>query len=145
MLRAQMMLLGMPAMLLAGCVSQKTLGATTPTPPGDTFTCITRQLSSAGYIVQDADRDAGFIKAEKSRSSGFGAALAGAEYFTEMVFNIIPTEAGGSEIKLLVSRTKQESGQQRTTAGMQLQGEDEQDANAITSACGVATEMSAPS
>jgi hypothetical protein len=97
-----------------------------------------RQFASHGYIVQDGDRDAGFIKAEKSRSSSLGSVLAGAEYFTEMVVNIIPsTEGGGSDIRLLVSRTKQASGQQRTSAGVQLKSEDEEDAAEITAACGV--------
>lgn len=127
----------------AACTGSRQLGAFAPTPPGDTFTCLVQQLAARGYLVHDADREAGFIRAEKTRTSGFAALLVGEE-FTEMVVNVIPVQqAAGSEIRLQVSRIRQESGKERTGAGMQLSDDDEADARDITAACGEPVQVDA--
>lgn len=127
----------MALLVLTACgpSTQSTL-VETALAPADAYTCVMRELAKMKYQVKAADRDAGFIQAER-KTSGAGTALfTGASYYLEMAVTIVPG-AAGKPTQLNVSQTgsKQEGGGSRTSTGMVLTKGDKKEATAIITAC----------
>lgn len=127
------------AAFLAACVPPvKTFTGSSPAPVGDAFTCVIRELARLEYSAQNADRPAGFIKAEK-QDTGTASWLAGASYFTEMSIPLVPVEGReGADIRITTTRTSQRSGAQRSSTGLVITEGAIKDSESIVSACGSA-------
>lgn len=64
--------------LVAACAARPESFVTrTPTPTGDAYTCALRMVNQLGFSVVNADREAGFINAERQTSGGAEVFLTG--------------------------------------------------------------------
>lgn len=71
---------------------RRTLSTPTPVMASDPFGVARRSLAQMGYSIVDADRDAGFIRAEKERPSQFPWA----RLYDVLSVSIVPDEIGAT-------------------------------------------------
>lgn len=83
---------------------------TTPSPPsralapgsaGEAFACAMRQVNELGYVVADADREAGFIRADRDRTSLGEAMLGGTESYDQLTLTVYPREDGRTLLRVV--------------------------------------------
>lgn len=80
---------------LTGCYRVRSQLLPTPAPPQDTYRCAQLELGRAGYAIVGADRESGWLHAQK-RIEGFFEVKRAEIYVT-----VIPDEAGqGSQVQL---------------------------------------------
>ena len=95
-----------------------------------------REIARLQYVVKTADRGAGFIQAERKRSGGAMALFGNVSYFSELAIVVIPGAPGTTtQISVSPTSSKQEGGSQRTSSGMSLTKDIQQDADSVVRAC----------
>jgi hypothetical protein len=78
------------------------------TPVNDTYTCVMRQLTQLGYTVQDADRGAGFIRAEK-QTSGLGTALLVGQHMFDQISVTVLESSEGALLRIAAGSANQQA------------------------------------
>ncbi len=132
-------LLVLAALTACGPSTQTTL-VETGLAPADAYTCVMRELAKMSYQVKSADRDAGFIQAERKVSGTGMAMLTGTSYYLEIAAAVIPGAAGKpTQLSVSPTRSKQAGSNSRTSTGMVLKKGDKEEANAIVKTCSAST------
>lgn len=116
--------------LVAACNAPKSLQIASPMALDQAFDCAVREVNRAGYTVQDANREAGFIAAE--RAEGGTNVLTGDQYFSILRISTYE-EDGATRLRLTLSRQADSGGQRKT---IRVQGQIERDAAQLLQACG---------
>lgn len=97
MVRSRWLGLAAAVLLTQACAAtMQSYDAVVPRPQPDVYSCVLQQVNMAGYTVQDANREAGFIRAEKQASGFFTEVLTGATFFDQLtvsVFEDVATKA----------------------------------------------------
>jgi hypothetical protein len=75
-------------------------------------------LADFGYTVTDANRDAGFVKAERKSSSATADALSGKGYLWELTVTVLP-DSQGTRFVVQPQNVRDEGGR-RSTSGMMI-------------------------
>jgi hypothetical protein len=97
------------SLLLLASAACATLPST-PAPPsrtvapgsaGEAFACAMRQVNELGYVVADADREAGFIRADRDRTGWGDAFLGGVEKFDQLTVTVYPREDGRTLVRVV--------------------------------------------
>ena len=92
-----------------------------PVAASEAYSRALQVLNDFGYTVLDADRDAGFIRAER-KSSGTGTELlTGTSYFWTITVTMAADSSGGTRYVIQPQNVKEERGR-RSTFGMRLTG-----------------------
>jgi hypothetical protein len=69
----------------------------TPSPSNDAFTCVQRKINELGFTVENADRDAGFLRASR-QTSGLGTAiLVNRKYHDQLTIAIFESGDGTTQ------------------------------------------------
>jgi hypothetical protein len=128
------------ALLAAGCVTAPVSSLTTSANSvGGTYSCALRELTRLNYVLLGADRDAGFIRAERKTSGGVLSVLGGADFYSEISVTVLPATTGsGSQLRVHSTMAKDE-GRGRTTRDMHNTGPAKKDADLLHAACGSAS------
>ena len=134
--------------LLASCSSGAPLSfaGITPRPLPDGFTCAVQQLNGLGYTVDDANKDAGFVRGTKDTTQGASRLLSGNSYKDLLTVSVFedPT-SHETRIRATAARLKKtgigllsgnvfSSGKEQ---GIDPSEEGTSDANVLLKACGV--------
>jgi hypothetical protein len=112
--------------------------------PDDTYSCAIRNVNRLGFTVVDADRGAGFIRAEKDVAGAGTELLTGENYWVLLTVAVYESQdPSATEVKVTVARAKEgisgETQGQRTTGGMATKSEDREAAQEIVNRCAGAT------
>jgi hypothetical protein len=98
-------------LLASGCASTVQPVAyshSTSKAPGEVFDCLSGMVNSLGYNIQNASKDAGFIKAEK-KTNGLGTVLlANYNVFDAMTASIFKDPASNSTTLRLSAQSYKE-------------------------------------
>ncbi|HEX2201664.1 MAG TPA: hypothetical protein VHG91_00125 [Longimicrobium sp.] len=106
--------------------------------PDESFSCAMREVNELGYTVADADRGAGFLRAERDRTSLGDALLGGVQRFDQLTLTVFPREDRRTVLRVVTDGYEVEArGENRggRVSGVPSPRADE-DARAILSACG---------
>lgn len=134
-------ILTLSTLALAACsTSPESFLSITPDPIDDAYTCALRQVNGLGYTVQNADRDAGFITAEK-KASGLGTAiLTGKEYYDVVTVSIFDSSDTERTIRVTAARAEQGAvnlfGDASRSSGQKPSDEGRADARKVLDICG---------
>jgi hypothetical protein len=97
------------SLLLLASAACATLPST-PAPPsrtvasgsaGEAFACAMRQVNELGYVVADADREAGFIRADRDHTGLGDALLGGVEKYDQLTVTVYPREDGRTLVRVV--------------------------------------------
>ena len=84
------------ALLVAACGKSSPIfsfAINTPSPSGDAYTCSLRKINDLGYTVTNTNREAGFITAEKTTSTGFSRVMSGNQWHSVLTVSIFDESA----------------------------------------------------
>ena len=87
---------------LAGCAGKPlSMGSTVPADY-DVYSCAMRELARSEFVIQNTDRESGFIQANKQTSGGFSAAVGNTTW--DVITVTIFEDAGSQTIRVTASK-----------------------------------------
>jgi|GEM_PF-5391607 len=135
-----------PALLLLSAAACATVPGGPPPPSrslaagtvSEAFACGMRQVNELGYIVADADRAAGFIRADRDRTSFSESFFQGLERYDQLTLTIYPREDGRTVLRVVSGGYEVEQRGENKGARVSHVGSDRArtDVQAILEACG---------
>lgn len=115
--------------LFVGCAAVQTVGGTSAMAPDETFSCYMGMLAEMGYRVEAIEGDSGLIRAVKED----GGQLFG-EYANEATITI-DADDDGSDVLVTMRRTRMTASAGRSSAGMTMTRDAQEDLSALSAAC----------
>lgn len=111
--------------------------ALTPQLAPDAYSCALRKVNELGYTVKDANRDAGFITADKQTTGALRKALMGNEDHDQLTVSVFDdAESQKRKMRVTAAATTARTTMFNThTSGKQPSEAAIADANAVLSAC----------
>ena len=94
-------------LLVAGCAGAPVSynAVAPPGDDGDLYTCSMQQLSAMGYIVDDLDRESGFIRARKQTSGTARFLFAGEAKHSALIVSIFEEVGGDGQVMRVTAGT----------------------------------------
>ena len=124
---------------LVGCATTQSYLGTVPRPRQDAYSCALQKFNELEYVVQDADREAGFIRGEKETGGFVAAALTGATRFNQITVSVFEdVGTGTTRMRVSVGGIEEAEGGFRRGSRKNVPptSEGRTDGQAILSACG---------
>ena len=98
------------SLILVGCsTSPLSYSGVTPRSASDGYTCAMQQMNGLGYTVEDADRDAGFIRGTKP-TSGLGTAIFFGKKYHDLMTVVVFDGVEGTTTMRVTAGQVEESG-----------------------------------
>ncbi|HEX2189810.1 MAG TPA: hypothetical protein VHG51_12965 [Longimicrobiaceae bacterium] len=109
-----------------------------PGSPAEAFACAMREVNERGYVVADADREAGFIRADRDRTGLGDALLGGIEKYDQLTLTIYPRRDGRTLLRVVTGGYEVQARGDDAGARVSAVGSEHAaaDAQAILAACG---------
>ena len=94
---------------IVGCISTAPFSLVQPSPRGapDLFDCTLQQINRLEYVVLDANKDAGFIRAERKTSGGAGEVIWNRATHDQLTAAVYPETSGRASLRLTATTTSQ--------------------------------------
>lgn len=110
-------------------------------PRDEAFTCAVEEMNRMGYIVQIADREAGFVRAQRSTTGFLSLLLEGSRKHDAITFSTFESDEGDTEVRVTAagySRASYRTGRrERTETGpVRPDSETREDARRLYRRCG---------
>ncbi len=135
-----------PALLLLSSAACATVPSAPPPPSrslaagtvSEVFACGMREVNELGYVVADADRAAGFIRADRDRTSFSEAMFQGVERYDQLTLTVYPREDGRTMLRVVAGGYEVEQRGDNKGARVSHVGSDRAatDVQTILQACG---------
>ena len=125
---------------IGGCVSSAPISymAATPETGDAAYSCALAKLNEIGYTITNANKDAGFIAADRQTTGAVMEFLGGKKYHDELTVSVFDAGGGNRKLRVTAAQTEENAGYmfgKASASGIAPSKSGKADANTILAAC----------